>query len=103
MFLFLGEVELIAWVITHPEVGWVLAIGYLIFEIRTPWGKIQELMQMIKNVVTVVRAMARTDSNIDTDGVDEYLLENGVEPADFIVEEDEDSQAILNSLERGDD
>lgn len=36
-------------------------------------------------MVTVIRAMSRTNEEIDSAKVDKYLLENGVSPDHFIV------------------
>lgn len=74
----------IAWLLENPEVGWVVVILYLMWEIRGPRGKIAELTHMIKSITTVVRGLARVHDNIDTQQVDEYLVENGMEPSDFI-------------------
>jgi len=75
---------IIGWFLNNPEIGWVGVILYLMWEIRGPYGKINELMQMIKSVITVVRGLARVHDEVDTDVVDEYLVENGMEPGDFI-------------------
>jgi len=97
-----GLGALVGWILAHPELGWIVAIIYLVIEIRTPWGKIKELTDLIKNVVTVVRALARVHNDIDTEGVDEYLLENGMDPQDFISD-DGDEKAEQSVFQQGGD
>lgn len=82
-----GGGGLIGWLLANPEVGWVAVILYLMWEIRGPWGKINELMKLIKSVTTVVRGLARVHDEVDTEAVDDYLVENGMEPGDFIMDE----------------
>jgi len=84
-----GSGGLIGWLLANPEIGWVAVILYLMWEIRGPWGKINELMKLIKSVITVVRGLARVHEDVDTQTVDEYLVENGMEPGDFIRDEPE--------------
>jgi hypothetical protein len=88
MILQISLFDLFSWIVANPELGWILAVLYLFIEIRTPWGRIKDLTDLIKNTITVVRAVARVHSEIDTQGVDEYLLENGMDPNDFIDEKD---------------
>lgn len=86
-------------VISHPDLfGWAGTLLYLIYEIRGPRGRINELMGLLKNTVVVVRGLARVHSNVDTESVDDYLVENGMEPSDFI-EDDPESEVI----QKGDD
>lgn len=77
---------LVSWLLNNPEVGWVVVVLYLMWEIRGPKGKINELTKMLRNIVTVVRALARTHDEVDTQKVDEYLTSDGHEPGDFINE-----------------
>lgn len=86
--------ELFLWILENPEIGWVATILYLIWEIRGPKGRIRELNLLIKDVVIVVRAMARTNSSIDEEKVDEFLTRNGHEPSDFF-DFDSDTQDPL--------
>jgi hypothetical protein len=60
-----------------------------VWEIRGPRGKINELTSLIKSSITVIRALARVHEEVDTNQVDEYLVENGAEPGDFIRDEGE--------------
>lgn len=76
--------DITTWAIANPELGWIIVGLYLIFEIRTRYGRIAELYGMILSIITVVRALARVHDEVDTEKVDEYLLENGTEPGDFI-------------------
>lgn len=82
--------DLADWVISNPEVGWVVVVAYLMWEIRGPGGKIGELTDMIESTITVVRGIARANEKIDNEAVDQLLTENAKEPMDF-VEEDEPS------------
>jgi len=80
--------DLAAWVVQNPEVGWVVVVIYLVIEIRSPKGKINNHAKRIESVVIVVRALGQVHEDIDTQKVDAYLTKNGSEPNDFI----EDSQ-----------
>lgn len=82
--------EIVSWLIQHPETGWAVVLFYLGWEIRGPRGKISEMTTMIKSVIIVVRSMARTNEEIDTEAVDEYLVDNGQEPSDFIRDDEMD-------------
>lgn len=77
---------LVSWVFDHPELGWVLVMAYLYIEIRTRWGRFRMVEENIVHTITVIRALVRTDPEIDTEKVDAYLVENGVEPEDFILD-----------------
>lgn len=82
-----GAVE---WVLDNPDVGWVVLILYLMWEIRGPKGAIHDLKLQIEKSGTIIRALARVHDDIETEQVDEYL--NGTkEPNDFINPEDDDS------------
>lgn len=48
-----------------------------------------ETKRLLVSTITVIRAVVRTNDEVDTKSVDEYLVENGVEPEDFIVNEDD--------------
>lgn len=61
----------------------VLILIYLVYETRR--GKIKQLENVVVAMVTVIRAMSRTNEEIDSAKVDKYLLENGVSPDHFIV------------------
>lgn len=45
---------------------------------------IAETKHMLLSAITVLRAVVRTNEEIDTEEVDAYLTENGVEPDHFI-------------------
>lgn len=85
------------WLIANPEFGWVVVIGYLAFEIRSRYGRISRLDKRLLSAITVVRALARVHDEVDTERVDEYLVENGSEPSDFLVGEDEDVESNRRS------
>lgn len=61
----------------------VLILIYLVYETRR--GKIKQLESVVVAMVTVIRAMSRTNEEIDSAKVDKYLLENGISPDHFIV------------------
>ena len=80
----------------HPILGWVLVIIYLYYEIR--FGRIDDhlsgLDKKLTSSIVVIRAIVRyvnrigpKDSSMDTQLVDEYLVENGMEPGDFIKDD----------------
>jgi len=102
-----GGGGIFGWLLSNPEVGWVAVILYLMWEIRGPWGKIKELMDLIKSVTTVVRGLARVHDDVDTEAVDDYLVENGMEPGDFIKGRDEELPVEEGDpeqfIKRGDD
>jgi len=77
-------IDLVTWLLANPEVGWVVVILYLMWEIRGPKGKINDLSERIAGIVVVVRALASVNQNIDTEKVNDYLIENGSQPEDFI-------------------
>lgn len=89
----------ITWVLDNPELGWILLILYLVWEIRGPKGAIHDLRMHIEKSATIIRALARVHDDIETEQVDKYL--NGYkEPNDFIQEENEESD---NQFMKGDD
>lgn len=71
------------WVVEHPELGWVLLFLWLLFELRSDRGRIYQLDKKITGSIIVIRALARSERAIDEDKVDEYLVDNGMEPEDF--------------------
>lgn len=88
------------WVLENPEIGWVGVFLYLLWEIRGPRGRINELFDWIKSVSIVVRALAQVHDEIDTEKVDDYLTRNGTEPNDFI--EDDGNTAYGQRTRRAD-
>lgn len=76
--------SLIPWMLNHPEAGWVVVLAYLAYELRGSRGALYQLDKKITSAIIVIRALARTDEKMDEDAVDEYLVENGMEPGDFI-------------------
>lgn len=83
-------VNVAKWGIKYPELGWILVLAYLFIELRSKYGKIYDLRHMLLSAITVIRALARVQEDINTEAVDEYLLENGTEPDDFIADPDEE-------------
>ena len=75
------------WVVDHPELGWVLLFGWLLFELRSKRGRIYALDKKITGAIIVIRALAQQESAINEDKVDDYLVENGMEPNDFFKED----------------
>lgn len=79
----------ISWVfqffVENPELGWIAIFAYLIIELRTPRGRLYNLDKKITSSIIVIRAIARVHDELDEDEVDNYLVENGMEPGDFIV------------------
>lgn len=91
---------LVTLIVTHGD--WSAALlAFLVWELFCPawwpWdtklqkevqrveGEIMEVKELLISSITVVRAIVRTNREIDTEKVDRYLVENGVEPDDFIV------------------
>lgn len=72
----------------QPELGWILVIVYGWYEAR--FGRINQYLtgldKKLTSTIIVIRALTRTNDRIDTEKVDEYLVDNGTEPSDFIVE-----------------
>ncbi|UBF23103.1 hypothetical protein HCTV-16_gp120 [Haloarcula virus HCTV-16] len=81
----------------------VLGFGWLVYQVYSPdWlpeTKLQKMMGGIEreiketrgllvSAITVLRAVVRTNEEVDTEKVDDYLVENGVEPDDFIESTD---------------
>jgi len=81
--------EAIKWALANPDLGWIIVVVYLGWELRGKRGTIAKTNKMILSAITVIRALARVHDDIDTQQVDDYLLENGTEPNDFIKEDDE--------------
>lgn len=79
------------WTMQNPELGWIVVLAYLFLELRSRYGRIHDLRFMVLSAITVIRALARVQEDIDTKAVDDYLLENGTEPDDFISDPDEDN------------
>jgi len=50
--------------------------------------EVVETKHMLVSTITVLRAVVRTNDDVSTEKVDEYLVENGVQPDDFIRETD---------------
>lgn len=50
--------------------------------------EVVETKHLLVSTITVLRAVVRTNEEVDTAKVDKYLVENGVEPDDFIREKD---------------
>jgi hypothetical protein len=76
--------SILPWLLNNPEVGWVVVMAYLAYELRGKRGRLYKLDKKLTSAIIVIRALARTDDEMDEDTVDEYLVENGMEPEDFI-------------------
>lgn len=73
------------WFLNNPEVGWLGVFLYLFWEIRGPKGKLREITDSIRSITIVVRALARANDDVNTDEVDQFLVDdNGNEPGDFL-------------------
>ena len=81
-------IDLIEALLRYPELGWVIVLIYLYIELRSSHGKLQRVDERIVAVTTVVRALSRVHDDIETGMVDEYLVENGQEPKDFLGPDD---------------
>lgn len=79
---------IIEWVIQHPELGWIVLFFWLLFELRHPKGRVHALDRKITGAIIVIRALARREDAINEKKVDDYLVENGMEPGDFFVQGD---------------
>ena len=70
----------------QPEFGWVLVLCYGWWEVR--FGRISQYLERLDSKLTstiiVIRAIVRTNPQVDTEKVDDYLVDNGHEPGDFI-------------------
>lgn len=91
------------WAIEHPELGWIVVLAYLFLELRSRYGRIHDLRFMVLSAITVIRALARVQDDINTEAVDDYLLENGTEPDNFIVDPDEEEIQSDMDLFKSDD
>lgn len=70
----------------------VLILIYLAYETRR--GKIKNLENLVTSLIAVVRALARTDNQIDEDKVDRHLLEEGINPEHFTSEMDDKDKRL---------
>lgn len=92
----------VEWVLDNPDVGWIVLILYLMWEIRGPKGAIHDLKVQIEKSGTIIRALARVHDDIETEQVDEYL--NGTkEPNDFIHSENSEEESEKLIRDSGDD
>ena len=90
-----GFIEsVVPWLLNNPEVGWVVVMGYLAYELRGKRGRIHTLDKKLTSATVVIRALARTDDEMNEQAVDEYLVENGMEPSDFIEDDSERKEAV---------
>ncbi len=87
--------EAIKWALANPDLGWIIVVVYLGWELRGKRGTIAKTNKMILSAITVIRALARVHEEIDTEQVDDYLLENGTEPSDFIEDDGEDPEKLI--------
>jgi len=84
--------EVIEFIFDYPELGWMLVMMYLAYELRGKRGRIYNLDKKLTSAIIVVRALARTYDDMDEQAVDEYLVENGMEPGDFIEGEQREEE-----------
>lgn len=82
----------------QPEYGWILVLAYGWYEIR--FGRISEYLEKLDDKLTstiiVIRAIVRTNPQVNTEKVDDYLVDNGHEPSDFITDIAADGGAELD-------
>lgn len=76
--------DVLEWTIENPEIGWVFALFYLVYELRGPKGAVRNLHEHIHDTTVVVRALAKVHSDVDSDMVDETLGSEDQEPSDFL-------------------
>lgn len=94
VFLFIESI--LPWVLDHPEIGWVLVIAYLFYELRTEGGRIYKLDKKVTSAIVVIRAQSRLHEKMDEEAVDDYLVENGMEPGDFIEREHPEEETVFD-------
>ena len=83
------------------DIGWIMVVIYIFIELRWGRGKvIDELNERLDMFGIIMRAVARTTEEIDTDAVDGMLRQNGYEPSDFIVEDEEGDPRLATDVER---
>lgn len=95
---------------TPEQYGWLLVLCWLIYQIYGPKfgietrlyglllefkealddlrGRIANIETRQENHIQVTRAQSRIHPEMDEEEVDEYLVENGIDPNDFINETD---------------
>lgn len=91
---------------TPEQYGWLVVLCWFIYQVYAPKlgittrlssmvsqikealddlrGRIQTIENRQENHIQVTRAQARIHPEMDEDEVDEYLVENGIDPEDFI-------------------
>lgn len=89
-------------ILENPEWGWLIVAGGATEQIFAPWetktkgliGRVEKRVENVEDMgkaqMTVIRALVRVHDDIDTERVDDYLVENGVEPDEFIREPPEE-------------
>ena len=75
------------WAMENPELGWIIVFVYLVIELRHPRGRAYAIDKKLTGAIIVIRALARREDAIDEKLVDDYLVENGMEPEDFFIGE----------------
>jgi hypothetical protein len=92
-----GFSEVVSFVFENPELGWIVVLVYLAYELRGERGRIYKLDKKITSAIVVIRALSRKGAEgVDEEIVDEYLVENGMEPGDFIKEDGERAPTRAN-------
>ncbi len=85
--------------ILQSQWGWLVTMAVFLYEVGWPlWqtrlqsltnpieDKVDDLLETQVHEIQVIRAMSRELDGIDDERVDEYLVENGVEVDDFIID-----------------
>lgn len=96
------------------DVGWLLALGIVFYEVLWPYWetrfqekisvllsplrsdinnideKVTELDEKQTHQIQVTRAISREMDGIDDERVDQYLVKNGVQVDEFIIDEEDD-------------
>ena len=93
-----GISDVISFVFSNPELGWVIVLAYVAYELRGERGRIYKLDKKITSAIVVIRALSREGAEgVDEEIVDEYLVENGMEPEDFIKGEEDGESSRANN------
>lgn len=92
-----GLTDAFQFIFDYPELGWILVIIYLAYELRGERGRIYQLDKKITSAIVVIRALSREGAeNVDEEIVDKYLVENGMEPSDFIKQTQDEEVSRAN-------
>lgn len=93
-----GIADFVSYAFNNPETGWIIVLIYLAYELRGKRGKIRSLELKVNNAIIVIQALSRQGAeSIDENVVDEYLIENGITPDDFIKEDNEGEKSFTTN------